>query len=96
MFRTGSLAMAGIALLVPAFVSAETKTFEQDANFAACRANLQALYMAHTGKLTRFTVNTAERLESTFVSKDGSTDITVTCIAADEKMITQETPRAAD
>ncbi|MCY6382528.1 hypothetical protein [Hoeflea prorocentri] len=80
-------ACCSFLVLFPAPLSAETGVLEKQARFDECRAILQTLAGAVSGKLAEYSTNTDEVLESTFISEDGTTRFTVTCLAKEEKVI---------
>ncbi|SNT27793.1 hypothetical protein SAMN05421757_109109 [Tropicimonas sediminicola] len=60
-------------------------------SFGDCRSYTQALAGALTGRLGQYTVDTAERLESTITNRDGRLKIEVICLAEENKAIIRET-----
>jgi len=85
-----------LAIVVTSIFASPTmanfKVTERQTTFGECRAMLQALAGALSGKLAEYSRNTSSILESSFESIDGGTKYTITCLADEQKMVIRKEP----
>lgn len=91
MRKTLSLAMVVIGVFASPTI-AEVKITERQASFGECRALLQVLAGAISGKIAEYSRDTSAILESSFESADGTMKYTITCLADEQKMVIREEP----
>ena len=87
-----NLLTIGCACMLATYTVAEVKVTQQQSSFSECRAYMQVLAGGLSGKLAQYSKNTNKVLEGSFVTSDGTTKFTITCLADQQKMIIREEP----